>query len=70
MYQYFKAANAQKSDFGKTKGVLFGHFDEFLVKLQSRFNDSRYDFLLKPRVRTHSHSLAGRLRDFVGRGGE
>ena len=70
MYQYFKAANSQKGDFGKTKGVLFGHFDEFLVKLQSRFNDSRYDFLLKPKVRTHSNTLTGLLREFVGLGDE
>ncbi|MCA1803799.1 MAG: DUF87 domain-containing protein [Xanthomonadaceae bacterium] len=70
MYQYFKAANSQKGDFGKSKGVLFGHFDEFLVKLQSRFNDSRYDFLLKPKLRTHSNTLAGLLREFVGLGDE
>ncbi len=68
MYQYFKAANSQKTDFGKTKGPLYGQFDEFLVKLQSRFNDSRYDFLLKPKRRTSSASLSGLLRDFVGLG--
>lgn len=68
MYQYFKAANSQKSDFGKTKGPLYGQFDEFLVKLQSRFNDSRYDFLLKPKVRNSSESLTGLLREFVGLG--
>ncbi|BCX88656.1 conserved hypothetical protein [Methylomarinovum tepidoasis] len=68
LYREFKAANEQRTDFGKTKGPLFGQFDEFLVKLQSRFNDVRYDFLLKPRRRNASEALAGLLRDFVGLG--
>ena len=70
MYKYFDAANSQKTDFGKTKGPLYGQFDEFLVKLQSRLNDSRYDFLLKPKQRVHSDSLSGLLREFVGLGAE
>ncbi|HEB78644.1 MAG TPA: ATP-binding protein [Methylothermaceae bacterium] len=68
VYREFKAANELRTDFGKTKGPLFGQFDEFLVKLQSRLNDVRYDFLLKPRRRTSSESLAKLLRDFVGLG--
>jgi DNA helicase HerA-like ATPase len=47
---------------------LFGHFDHFLMKLQSRLNDVRYNFLLKPRQRAASESLPGLLRDFVGLG--
>ena len=39
-----------------------------LVKLQSRLNDTRYDFLLSPKKRTSSESLPGLLRDFVGIG--
>jgi len=31
-------------------------------------NDVRYDFLLRPKVRTNSASLSGSLRDFVGLG--
>ncbi len=31
-------------------------------------NDVRYDFLLRPKVRTNSASLSGLLRDFVGLG--
>lgn len=54
---------------GKLKqGDMFGEFDRFLVRLESRMNDVRYDFLLKPRVRTSSTSLVGLLRDFVGLG--
>jgi len=68
LYQQFKRANEQTSDFGKSRGPLYGQFDEFLVKLQSRFNDVRYDFLFKPKRRKESDSLADLLRDFVGLG--
>ena len=68
LYQQFKSANEQRGDFGKSKGALYGLFDEFLVKLQSRLNDVRYDFLLKPKRRTNSESLTSLLRDFVGLG--
>lgn len=68
VYERFKKTNQERSDFGKTKGPLFGQFDKFLVKLQSRLNDVRYDFLLKPRRRKTSASLSGLLRDFVGLG--
>lgn len=68
MYMQFKAANEERKDFGKTFGALFGQFDEFLIRMQSRFNDVRYDFLLKPKVRNSSDSMAGLLRQFVGLG--
>jgi DNA helicase HerA-like ATPase len=68
VYKTFKDANEMRTDFGKTKGPLFGQFDEFLVKLLSRLNDVRYDFLLNPKRRTSSESLSGLLRDFVGLG--
>jgi len=64
----FKHANETTVDFGKTKTALTGKFDQLLVKLQSRLNDTRYAFLLKPVKRTSSNSLAGLLRDFVGLG--
>ena len=50
------------------QGNMFGAFDRFLVRLESRMNDVRYDFLLKPKVRTSSASLSALLRDFVGLG--
>lgn len=68
LYQHFKQANEQQFDFGKTKGPLFGAFDEFLVRFQSMFNDSRYDFLFRPRKRTKSSDLEDLLRDFIGLG--
>lgn len=48
------------------KGPMHGDFDRFLIRLQSKLNDVRYDFLLKPKKRTTSASLADLLRDFVG----
>ncbi len=68
LYQQFKEANERRSDFGKTTGALFGQFDEFMIKLGSKLNDVRYDFLLKPKKRTNSNTLTGLLRDFVGLG--
>jgi DNA helicase HerA-like ATPase len=68
MYMQFKNANEERKDFGKTQGALFGQFDEFLVRLQSRFNDVRYDFLLKPKKRNTSESMAELLRQFIGLG--
>ncbi len=68
LYMQFKAANEERKDFGKTQGALFGQFDEFLIRMQSRFNDVRYDFLLKPKIRNNSESMADLLREFVGLG--
>jgi len=68
MYMQFKAANEERKDFGKTLGALYGQFDEFLVRMQSRFNDVRYDFLLKPKKRNTSASMTDLLRQFIGLG--
>jgi len=53
---------------GPKKGPMHGDFDRFLMRLDSRLNDVRYDFLLKPVLRTTSTSTEGLLRDFVGLG--
>jgi len=50
------------------QGPNYGAFDRFIIRLQSRLNDVRYDFLLKPRIRNNSNTLAPMLRDFVGLG--
>jgi DNA helicase HerA-like ATPase len=68
LVQRFKYANETTADFGKSKTALTGKFDQLLVKLQSRLNDTRYNFLLRPEKRTSSESLAGLLRDFIGLG--
>jgi len=68
LYGYFETANKTTSNFGKEKGPLAGLFDQFLMRLQSRMNDMRYDFLLNPRRRVSSDTLASLLRDFVGLG--
>jgi len=53
---------------GNRQGPMFGDFDRFLMRIESKLNDVRYDFLLKPRNRTTSASLSNLLRDFVGLG--
>jgi DNA helicase HerA-like ATPase len=68
LYQYFDEANKMTTNFGKEKGPLAGQFDQFLMRLESRMNDVRYNFMLKPKHRTNSDSLSGLLRDFVGLG--
>ncbi len=68
LYRQFKVANEERKDFGKVQGALFGQFDEFLIRMQSRLNDVRYDFLLKPKIRNNSASMADLLRQFVGLG--
>ena len=50
------------------KGPLTGVFDNFLMRVNSKLNDVRYEFLLKPKHRRTSGSLAELLRDFVGLG--
>ena len=49
-------------------GPLTGKFNNFLMRLDSKLGDNRYDFLLKPQYRDTSASLSGLLRDFVGLG--
>ena len=68
LFNRFKSINETTADFGKTKTALTGKFDSLLVKLESRMNDTRYDFLLRPKKRTSSETLPGLMRDFVGLG--
>ena len=53
---------------GNRQGPMFGDFDRFLMRIESKLNDVRYDFLLKPTSRNTSASLSDLLRDFVGLG--
>lgn len=53
---------------GNRQGPMFGDFDRFLMRIESKLNDTRYDFLLKPTRRNSSASLSEMLRDFVGLG--
>lgn len=68
LYRHIKVANEQSLDFGKQKGALHGKFDDLLMRMQSRLNDVRYNFLFKPKRRRESASLASLLRDLVGLG--
>ncbi len=49
LYEGFEEANKMTTNFGKEKGALAGQFDQFLMRLQSRMNDVRYDFMLSAR---------------------
>ena len=53
---------------GPKQGPMYGDFDRFLMRLDSRLNDDRYNFLLRPQVRNTSSSLVDLLRDFIGLG--
>ncbi|MBK9385764.1 MAG: DUF853 family protein [Planctomycetes bacterium] len=53
---------------GPKQGPLFGQFDRLLIRIDSKLNDKRYDFLFKPKTRTSSASLVSLLADFVGLG--
>ena len=66
--EQIREANEETSDFGKTRSPLFGRFDQMLVRLQSLLNDTRYDFLLRPKVRIKTESLVGLMQDFIGLG--
>ncbi len=70
LFQAIKDANKRSSDFGKTKSATFGKFDQLLVRMESLLNDNRYDFLLRPKLRTSTESLAELMEDFIGLGGE
>ena len=63
-----RAKNVERVAGGKRQGPMFGNFDRFLMRIESKLNDTRYDFLLKPQSRNTSASLTGLLRDFVGLG--
>jgi len=63
-----RAKNIERVGPKLTQGPMFGDFDRFIMRLESKLNDVRYDFLLKPRLRNTSASLSGMLRDFIGLG--
>jgi len=60
--------NSETKDFGKTRSPLFGKFSQMLVRLESMLNDTRYDFLMKPRMRTSTDTLPELMKDIVGLG--
>jgi DNA helicase HerA-like ATPase len=60
--------NSETSNFGKTQSPLFGKFNQMLVRLNSLLGDTRYDFLMKPKMRTSTDSLPQLMKDLVGLG--
>jgi len=68
MRDKIELANQETEDFGRVKGPLYGKFDQLLVRLHSMMNDTRYDFMLKPKLRISTSTLVDLMRDFVGLG--
>ena len=63
-----KQTNSETTNFGKTVSPLNGKFNQMLVRLYSMLNDTRYDFLMKPKIRTSTESLTDMMEDIVGLG--
>jgi len=64
----FRNANEQTTDFGKKKTATHGRFDQFLVRIESLVNDSRYAFMFSPKKRISTDTMVGLMEDFVGLG--
>ena len=55
-----RAKNVERVGSRDKQGPMFGNFDRFLMRIESKLNDTRYDFLLKPTSRNSSASLSAR----------
>ena len=66
--ELIKKTNSETTNFGKTISPLNGKFNQMLVRLYSMLNDTRYDFLMKPKIRTSTDSLTDMMKDIVGLG--
>jgi hypothetical protein len=64
----FRDSNERTADFGKKKSATHGKFDQFLVRIESLVNDSRYAFMFAPKKRTSTDTMVGLIEDFVGLG--
>ena len=51
-------------------GPFYGKFARFLVQLDTKLNDPRYDFMFKPRLYIHSESFAELLTQMFASNGE
>jgi len=68
LLEKMELANQETEDFGRVKGPLYGKFDQMLVRMHSMLNDTRYNFMLRPKLRTSTATLVDLMRDFVGLG--
>jgi DNA helicase HerA-like ATPase len=68
LVELVQKANAETSNFGKTQSASYGKFDQLLVRIGSLLNDTRYDFLMKPKLRKSTESLTELMKDLVGLG--
>jgi len=51
-------------------GPFYGKFARFLVQLDTKLNDPRYDFMFRPRLYIHSESFSELLTKMFGPNGE
>ncbi len=69
-YDFAKVrAKIEHLEMDKT-GPFFGKFARFLVQLDTKLNDPRYDFMFKPRLYIHSASFAELLTKMFGPNGD
>jgi hypothetical protein len=68
LHERFEKANVETLDFGREKGPMHGKLEQLLVRMNAMMNDTRYDFMLKPKLRTSTETLVDLMRDFVGLG--
>lgn len=47
------------------EGPLFGVFDKFLIRMDSKISDPRYHFMFKPKTYTSSPNFVDLLRDYL-----
>jgi hypothetical protein len=55
---------------GQKQGDFFGQFNRFLVRLEARLADYRYNFIFKPRKYVSSASFKTLLEEVFGRGSD
>ena len=68
LLELINKANAETTNFGKTQSAMFGRFDQMMVRLNSLLNDTRYNFLMRPKNRNSTESLTELMKDLVGLG--
>jgi hypothetical protein len=68
-YDFAKVRSKIEALESDKSGPFHGKFARFLVQLDTKLNDPRYDFMFKPRLYIHSDSLAELLTKMFGPNG-
>jgi DNA helicase HerA-like ATPase len=71
VYYDFAKVRSKLEALEKEKGgPFYGKFARFLVQLDTKLNDPRYDFMFRPRLYIHSESFSELLTKMFGSNGE